>query len=1098
MELFLGVDIGSTTIKYVVCNKDFKIIKKKYLEHNSKQAKTLFNALNSLEKDILKNIKAAFITGSGASKIAPLLNASFIQEVNALTLAIERLHSDVNSAIELGGQDAKIILFKEFEGKKLAQTFMNEKCASGTGATITKCSLKVGLEPKELQNITFSTSNLHMVSAKCGVFAETDIVNLLKASIPANEIMNSLADAIVMQNLTSLIKGNTPKPKVILLGGPNKYLPFLVEAFRVRISEIWDERGVKYDKSKLEELIFVPKDAEVYPALGSVIFGVSQDNFKEFKGLSELEKYINSSLNEKLEREDAPLVSSSKELEEFIKRYKLPKFKPTPPKKKTSCYLGIDGGSTSSKAVLINEQGELLFKAYTLSKGNPIEDFLNLLKKIKEFDRDGLFEIKGFGVTGYAADVLEKSLFADGNIIETIAHLKGATYYFGEDIDIICDVGGQDIKVLFLENGRVKSFKLSNQCSAGNGAMLQSMAKQFNVKLEDFANFAFRAKRAPTFNYGCAVFLDSDRVNFQKEGYTQEELFAGFAKVLPKNIWQYIVQEPNLAKLGKKFVLQGGVQYNLAALKAQVDYITSQVKDAKIYLHPHPGEAGAIGAALYAKEVVKNRGYSNFVGIDEALKLQYKTTTNEFTTCRFCPINCNRTFIDVKLPSSKPTRYIAGFRCEKGTVESIKELKELQNKKKIVAKNTPNMVLIEEKELFKFRYPIKALPKANTKIKKRVSKTLFKGFGPTINFYIKSSFKRSSFDRSNIKIAIPKALNIYSKAPFFIHYLLSLGIKEKNILFSPTSSQKLFLKGAKYSSIDPCYPAKVSVSHIYTLLFDKRYEGIDYIWFPSINELDSFLEYTMGNSACPIVSGTPMVAFSSFIKEKDIFKEKNIEYICDTTTFTNIELLKKQLFNSWKDRLRITQDESNFAVENALKAQRAYEKYIQNMGRDILENAIKNKEVVILLLSRPYHIDSGLNHQILEEFQALNYKILTINSIPKDKEFLEPFFKDDLGKTIESVFDIRDVWQENFSTNSAQKVWGAKVASKIKNIAVVDISSFKCGHDAPTYDIIDRVLGSSNTPYLMLHDLDAHKPSGSIKIRIKTFEHTLKEYQKSL
>jgi hypothetical protein len=193
------------------------------------------------------------------------------------------------------------------------------------------------------------------------------------------------------------------------------------------------------------------------------------------------------------------------------------------------------------------------------------------------------------------------------------------------------------------------------------------MAKQFGVEVEEFADVAFGATQAPLFNYGCAVFLDTDRVNFQKEGYSKEELFAGIAKVLPKNVWQYVVQAPNLAAFGNHFVLQGGTQYNLAALKAQVDYIKELVPGAKVDVHPYPGEAGAFGAAIEARDVVKRKGFTTFVGLEEALQLTYTSRTDESTRCHFCPIDCSRTFIDTQTPNSETVRYIAGFACESGT-----------------------------------------------------------------------------------------------------------------------------------------------------------------------------------------------------------------------------------------------------------------------------------------------------------------------------------------------------------------------------------------------------------------------------------------------
>ena len=278
-------------------------------------------------------------------------------------------------------------------------------------------------------------------------------------------------------------------------------------------------------------------------------------------------------------------------------------------------------------------------------------------------------EVKGFGATGYAADVLKESVKSDASIVETVAHMMSATHYFG-DIDVVCDIGGQDIKVLFMQNGDIQNFRLSNQCSAGNGMLLQAMADQFGVKVTDYADVAFEAKLSPKFSYGCAVFLDSDRVNFQKEGFSKEELLAGLAQVLPKNVWQYVVQIPRMAELGKKFVLQGGTQHNLAALKAQVDYIKARVPGAEVFVHPHTGEAGAIGAAMETRRVVMRKGFSTFIGIDDAINLEFQAVNDESTRCHFCPNNCARTFIDTKTPDGRTSRYISGFSCEKGTVES--------------------------------------------------------------------------------------------------------------------------------------------------------------------------------------------------------------------------------------------------------------------------------------------------------------------------------------------------------------------------------------------------------------------------------------------
>jgi predicted CoA-substrate-specific enzyme activase len=1106
----LGIDIGSTTVKYVVCDETFRIRAKAYTPHDTRQAATLLTLLQELatdRPDVYEGIKRVYITGSGAAPIAPTINARFVQEVNAVVLAVEHLHPDVNAVVELGGQDAKIIHFKACEnGTKTALSSMNDKCASGTGATIEKCTMKAGIGTDELQSLVFDPGKLHHVAAKCGVFAETDIVNLIKTSVPSNEIMNSLADAIVMQNLTVLTRGNTLVPNVLLLGGPNTYLPFLQQCWRVRIAQLWDERGIEYDASRLDALVVVPDNSQYYAALGAVIFGEGEATHDQtFSGLLALKTLVESGGATLNGRNDTPLTQSEAELAAFKKAYTVPTFAPVRPERKRECYLGIDGGSTSSKAVLIDRDGTLLAKAYQLSKGNPIQDTLDLLQQLQSLDPRGRHEIKGLGVTGYAADVLEGALRADANVVETIAHMKSAQQVFGDGIDVICDIGGQDIKVLFLENGMMKNFRLSNQCSAGNGTLLQSMAKQFGVAMEAYADVAFSASLAPRFNYGCAVFLDTDRVNFQKEGYSKEELFAGIAKVLPKNVWQYVVQAQNLKALGKHFVLQGGTQYNLAALKSQVDYIKSHVPDATVDVHPHCGEAGAFGAALEAKNAVKRRGYATFVGMEAARQLTYTSRTDESTRCRFCTINCSRTFIDTKTPLTDSVRYIAGFSCENGTVESADELKSLKRSRKTLHVQTPNLVQTESNALFDSRFALDAAPTGEATVnEQRVTLTLG-GWGPTLRKNVKRAFRASSEAsrayRKGLRIAIPKVLNVYSVAPFLRTYLEAVGIDPKHILFSDFSNEDMFLEGAKYGSVDSCYPAKVAQAHVYHLMFGKKFakKAFDLLWFPSITTLPGYVRYSLGQKACPIVSGTPRVVFSAFTKEQDLFGKRGIAYIDDALGFDNETLLKQELFDTWSDRLELTRDESDWAVEQALKALRANDEAIALEGRRILETAERDDEIVLLLLGRPYHSDPGLNHEVMDLFQSLGFKTLSMRAIPKDPDYLDRYFSEDLaGGYIKTPFDIRDVWPENYSTNSAQKVWAAKFAARHPNVAVVDLSSFKCGHDAPTYAIIDKILAASRTPHLTLHDIDANKPGGSIKIRVKTFAYTLQQYQKSL
>ena len=1106
----IGMDVGSTTVKAVVLDPDnHDILWSDYQRHHTRQPEKvleLMEAIMAAFPDASTDSFEIFLTGSGSGPMTGPTGGKFVQEVNAVTLAVETLQPDVNSVIELGGQDAKIIMFKESKttGMKTAVPSMNDKCASGTGATIDKCMLKVDAPPGYATALHFDDSKLHHVAAKCGVFAETDIVNLVKSGIPRSEVLCSLADAIVMQNLSVLTRGNTLKSKVLLLGGPNTYLPFLQECWKQRIPETWRDRGYDYPKDvPIDNLIFVPENADLYAAFGAAAFGIAEGmNDAVLKPLDDLRHFISHGRRAHLgEQAGPPLSAHQEETDAFTELYRIPKFKPAQfePGQTVRAVIGLDGGSTSSKAVLVSEDSEVLFKAYQLSKGNPIQDAKELLQNLQDqVDAQGAtLDVIGFGATGYAADVLEECVLSDVNLVETVAHMMSATHYF-DDIDVICDIGGQDIKVLFMKNGDIENFKLSNSCSAGNGMLLQAMADQFDIPVTQYADVAFGADLAPKFSYGCAVFLDTDRVNFQKEGYQKQELLAGLAQVLPKNVWQYVVGIPRMASLGTKFVLQGGTQYNLAAVKAQVDYIKARVPGAEVYVHPHCGEAGAIGAAMETLRRYKRTGKTRFIGIRATLDLDYRTKNDEETVCHFCPNECKRTFIDTTRPDGSTTRYISGFSCEKGTVESKEAMLELVAERKKTAAEFPNLVSYEAGKAFRHFYKAEPTPKPGTMIDNIEIK---QGLFGVKRKKVRRAFQRSSQEaqkrRDSIRIGMPRVLNMYMIGPFCRAYFEALGIKKQNVVFSDETDEDMWVEGGKYGSIDPCFPSKVVQAHIHNLLFHKhepeKNRPLRYIFFPILTHLPNFITDTVDDTACPIVAGTPDVMKAAFTKEKDFFEERGIEYLSPPLAFNEPNLLARKLFNIWGSRLEITEDENDHACKEALKALEEFDADLQHKGRAILETVEAEDRVAILVLGRPYHGDPGLNHGIPEEFQVLGYPILSIRSIPKDRAYLDRYYGEDIKNgVIKSPLELSHIWPENFSANSAQKVWAANFAAHHPNVCVLDFSSFKCGHDAPTYAINDAVLQTSKTPAAALHDLDANKPGGSIKIRVKTYAHSLR------
>src|SRR3990170_4296810 len=613
--LMVGLDVGSTTVKAVVVNPaGDKILWSDYQRHDTKQPEKVLEFLTRMENEvgIVAGHTRMFVTGSGAGGIAPLIGAKFVQEVNAVALAVEKLYPKCGSVIELGGQDAKIIVFKEDPetGRKKKIPSMNDKCAGGTGAVIDKINAKLRIPADELCNMGYLGMKLHPVAGKCGVFAETDINGLQKSGVPPNELMASLFEAIIQQNLAVLTRGNTLRPVVLLLGGPNTYIKGMMECWKHNIPKVWEERNYPLPEGvDPKELIRTPENAQYFAAIGAVQFGLDEGDpeLGKYAGTEQLQWYLEVGRHEEKMKKGggAGLAKSAEDLAAFKEKHKREPFHPAQfqPGEEVECFIGLDGGSTSTKAVMLDKNRKIMVKAYQLSKGNPIEDTMEMFAQLQQAvqSQGATLKVLGVGCTGYADD--------------------------------ICDVGGQDIKIIILKDGRVKDFKLNTQCSAGNGYFLQSTSQGFNVPVEQYADVAFSASAFPLFGYGCAVFMQSDIVDFQRQGWKPEEIMAGLANVLPKNIWLYVSQIPNLAALGRKFVLQGGTQNNLAAVKSQVDFIESRFKgkdiQPEVVVHKHTGEAGAIGAAMEACRLWEDGKQSTFIGLDAVASITFTTTRSE-------------------------------------------------------------------------------------------------------------------------------------------------------------------------------------------------------------------------------------------------------------------------------------------------------------------------------------------------------------------------------------------------------------------------------------------------------------------------------------
>jgi predicted nucleotide-binding protein (sugar kinase/HSP70/actin superfamily) len=615
----------------------------------------------------------------------------------------------------------------------------------------------------------------------------------------------------------------------------------------------------------------------------------------------------------------------------------------------------------------------------------------------------------------------------------------------------------------------------------------------------------------PTFGYGCAVFMQSDIVDFQRQGWTAGEIMAGLAAVLPKNIWLYVAQIPNLAKLGKKFVLQGGTQRNLAAVKSQVDFISSRFRGnndgPEIIIHQHCGESGAIGAGLEAARLYENGRRTTFIGLDAVQTIAYTATTSEDTRCHFCKNDCLRTFIDVEASSvikrdqgevdtasatagarkSKvplapgARRLIVNNSCEKGLVEDVESMREIKKDLDARLEAAPNFVEKSARNVFK---SFKPEPVADPTPKR--------AFTAGQKARVEQMKKRESY-----RIGIPRMLNQYSTNPLFSAYFESLGIRAHNLVYSDYTTEEMYKEGAKRGAIDPCFPSKLGIPHVHNLIF-KQHEKkpLDAIFFPMIDDLQSEIYKAQDCRACPTVTATPEAVKAAFTKEGDTFAKKGIQYLCPVVNVAQPHLFSRQMFAAWKDVFGLSEKENERAVEAGFKALAEYVSGTRRDARKVLEQLERENKIGIVVLGRPYHNDPGINHEILVEFQKLGYPVFTQDSLPVDDDILDRLFGDEVrAGDIKSPMDINDVWKNAYSENTSRKVWAAKYTARHPNLVALEVSNFKCGHDAPIYSVVEEIIEHSGTPYYSFKDLDENRPAGSIRIRVETIGYFLKRYR---
>ena len=633
----LGIDIGSTTVKIAILDENENLLFADYERHFANIQETLADLLEKAEKQLGEMTLCPVITGSGGLTLANHLEIPFVQEVIAVSTSLQKMAPQTDVAIELGGEDAKIIYF---EGGNIEQR-MNGICAGGTGSFIDQMASLLQTDAPGLNEYAKNYKALYPIAARCGVFAKTDIQPLINEGATKEDLSASIFQAVVNQTISGLACGKPIRGHVAFLGGPLHFLSELKKAF-IRTLKLDDEHTI------------VPENSHLFAAIGSAL------NAKEdvTVSLTELKDRLRHSIKMdfEVERMD-PLFATEEDYEEFNKRQSSYKVATGDlASYKGNCYLGIDAGSTTTKTALVGEDGSLLYSFYSNNNGSPLKTAIRSIQEIySKLPKDA--RIAYACSTGYGEALIKAALLLDEGEVETVSHYYAAAF-FDPEVDCILDIGGQDMKCIKIKNQTVDSVQLNEACSSGCGSFIETFAKSLNYSVQDFAKAALYAKHPIDLGTRCTVFMNSKVKQAQKEGAEVSDISAGLAYSVIKNALYKVIKVSDATELGKHIVVQGGTFYNDAVLRS-----FERIANCEAIRPDIAGIMGAFGAALIARERYEDGKETTMLSIDKINELKYTTS---MANCRGCTNNCRLTINHF----SGGRRFITGNRCERVIVVS--------------------------------------------------------------------------------------------------------------------------------------------------------------------------------------------------------------------------------------------------------------------------------------------------------------------------------------------------------------------------------------------------------------------------------------------
>lgn len=971
--LRVGIDVGSTTIKVVVLNKERKLVYKKYARHFSEINASLKENLKALEQVVEDKKFSLALTGSAGMGIAERIGLPFVQEVIACAAAVKELIPHTDTVVELGGEDAKVTYFGEAPEQR-----MNGVCAGGTGSFIDQMASLLSTDAPGLNELAAKGKEIYTIASRCGVFAKTDIQALMNDGAAKADIALSIFQAVVNQTISNLAQGRPIEGNVAFLGGPLHFLPELKKRFI---------ETLKLDKEHTVDV----QDGNYFVAVGAAL--------SEEAGLVDMQK-INASVAEtdkvmdsEERKADFVLFEDEAAYQEFQERHANDKVARADLKLYHGpVYVGIDAGSTTAKLAVIGRDKELLYTSYGSNHGSPLKTVVKELKALYSAMNEDTYIASVF-TTGYGEAIVKAALHADDGEVETFAHLRAAQEFCPE-VSFVLDIGGQDMKCFYVSKGNIGSIILNEACSAGCGSFIENFAQSLNLTAGEFAAKALESQAPVDLGTRCTVFMNSKVKQAQKDGAKVGDISAGIALSVIKNALFKVMQLKDVAALGENIVVQGGTFYNDAVLRSMELLLKKNVIRPDI-----AGLMGAYGAAILALE--SGQKQSTILPAEELESFSVQTKSFR---CHGCGNACQVTVQN--FPDGG--RYFTGNRCERGAGQAKKQ------------SSVQNIYKFKYDRLFNHYVPLKSAPRG--------------------------------------KIGIPRVLNMYEDYPFWFTLLTKLGYE---VVLSGDSSAHMYYKGmATVPSDSLCYPAKLAHGHI----MDLTEHGIKKIFYPC-------LPYNMAdeqNSSdnhfnCPVVA-----SYAENIRgNMDVLEDENIDFIQPFLPIHSPKHMVKRLYEELGTREGINKKEIKAACEAAYAELEKYRQEVRDKGTEILQEAEKNNQHVILLAGRPYHMDPEINHGIPEMIQSYDLPIISEDAVYHLPVKSEPL-------------KIVNQWSYH-----ARLYHAAHFTAEHSNVTMIQFSSFGCGLDAITTGQVKSILEEHERIYTMIK-LDDVSNLGAARIRLRS------------